>query len=350
VPGSGSTASFGGAERGCECERERAGLFPRAARASLLVTAIKRPDHREIAAVDRFINLLRLWNHLPGFRAVAETEHLPSAAKRLGVTPSALSKNLATLERNLGRPLFERRGRKLLLNDAGREVLAQVREAMRGLDDTLQAIDSEELRGPLRVISTSRVATSLFVEALPQISRIHPHLHPSIGMAPQDPEGALLCGEADIFLSESAHQRRGLHVELLGEFRNSVYCGTSHPLADRLDAPIEEILSFPFVAPPDNDKTPDGWPVHLTRKITLRADLMFTGMQVCAQGEHLAVFPDRVVAAHAPPGKILRFDFEGVPNVPVYAIRRQRLRSSDRAEHAIAAIRDVCPKASTKRG
>lgn len=295
--------------------------------------------------MDRFLNLLLIWNHLPGFRAVAETEHLPSAAKRLSVTPSALSKNLATLERNLGRSLFDRRGRKLVLNDAGREVLAQVREAMRGLDDTLQAIESAELRGPLRVISTSRVATSLFIEALPYLYRTQPRLEPWIGVTALDPEISLLCGEADLFLTESTRQRRGLHVELLGEFRNSIYAGTNHPLANRLDAPIEEILNYPFVAPPDLDPTPDGWPVHLTRRVTLRADHMFTGLQVCAQGGHLGAFPDRVVAAHAPPGKLLRFDFSGLPPVSVHAVRRGRLRSNDRADYAIAAIREVCTSA-----
>ena len=35
--------------------------------------------------MDRFRAIAQIWNWLPGFRAVAETEHLPSAAERLHV-------------------------------------------------------------------------------------------------------------------------------------------------------------------------------------------------------------------------------------------------------------------------
>ena len=40
----------------------------------------------------------RIWNWLPAFRAVAETEHLPTASDLLHVTPSALSRTIRLLE------------------------------------------------------------------------------------------------------------------------------------------------------------------------------------------------------------------------------------------------------------
>ena len=45
--------------------------------------------------------LYRVWNWLPAFRAVAETEHLPTASEMLGLTPSALSRAIKQLEDEL---------------------------------------------------------------------------------------------------------------------------------------------------------------------------------------------------------------------------------------------------------
>ncbi len=78
-----------------------------------------------------------LWNWLPAFRAVAETEHLPRAAALLGTSPPALSRTLKLLEKAVGAPLFHRTGTRLVLNDQGRRLLAHVREAMRIVDEGL---------------------------------------------------------------------------------------------------------------------------------------------------------------------------------------------------------------------
>src|SRR5215208_4314626 len=88
-----------------------------------------------------------VWAWLPAFRAVAETEHLPSAALELGVVPSSLSRAIKLLEDELGVVLFDRSGKALVLNDAGRALLSAVRDAMRIVDDSVVALASDELRG-----------------------------------------------------------------------------------------------------------------------------------------------------------------------------------------------------------
>lgn len=63
-------------------------------------------------------------NHLRYFWAVAHDGRLTRAASRLNVSQSALSLQIKTLEERLGWPLFERRGRSLVLTEAGRIALA----------------------------------------------------------------------------------------------------------------------------------------------------------------------------------------------------------------------------------
>jgi LysR family transcriptional activator of nhaA len=62
-------------------------------------------------------------HHLRYFRAVAHAQHLTQAAQALHVSPSALSVQLRQLEDRLGHALFERRGRRLVLTEAGRLAL-----------------------------------------------------------------------------------------------------------------------------------------------------------------------------------------------------------------------------------
>lgn len=64
------------------------------------------------------------------FQILSETLHFRHAAERLGLTQSAVSQQIASLERDLGTPLFERIGRRVYRTPAG-EVLA--REAVKVL-------------------------------------------------------------------------------------------------------------------------------------------------------------------------------------------------------------------------
>ena len=65
------------------------------------------------------------YKHLHYFHAIAAADSLTQAARRLNVSPSALSIQLRQLELALGHKLFERSGRRLALTEAGR--LAQER-------------------------------------------------------------------------------------------------------------------------------------------------------------------------------------------------------------------------------
>jgi DNA-binding transcriptional LysR family regulator len=105
----------------------------------------------EPASMERVRRLAQLWSWLPAFRAVAELEHLPSAAERLSTSASALSRSVKLLEEQVGVPLFMRAGRRLVLNDAGRVLLDGTRDAMRLVDDALADACGGKRVGTLRV-------------------------------------------------------------------------------------------------------------------------------------------------------------------------------------------------------
>ena len=98
--------------------------------------------------------------HLGYFRAVAHEGNLTRAAEKLGLSQSALSVQIRSLEERLGHPLFERTQRKLMLTEAGRIAL-----------DHADAISStgEELLATLKGDTTARAI--LRIGALATLSR-----------------------------------------------------------------------------------------------------------------------------------------------------------------------------------
>ena len=113
-------------------------------------------------------------HHLRLFRAVATDGTLTGAARRLNLSQSALSAQIRTLEDSLGQPLFERRGRGLVLTEAGRIALDHAEAIFR---------TAEDLTATLR--ETGRARRALRVGALATLSRNFQmqFLRPLIGRA-----------------------------------------------------------------------------------------------------------------------------------------------------------------------
>lgn len=78
--------------------------------------------------------------HLRAFRAVASTGNLTRAAEMLGVAQSAVSVQVKALEERLGHALFERRGRRMALTEAGRIALDCADRAFAAGDELVETL------------------------------------------------------------------------------------------------------------------------------------------------------------------------------------------------------------------
>jgi DNA-binding transcriptional LysR family regulator len=109
---------------------------------------------------------------LRGFRVAARHLSFTRAARELFVTQSAISREIKTLEEQLGQPLFHRVNRALQLTHAGEELY-------RAADEALALIDAaaDQLAGSgraLAVTTTTAFASLWLVPRLPQFTRLHP--------------------------------------------------------------------------------------------------------------------------------------------------------------------------------
>ncbi|CAN7653868.1 LysR family transcriptional regulator [Variovorax paradoxus] len=83
-------------------------------------------------------------NHLQSFVQSAESGSFSAAARRLGLTPAAVSKNVARLEGRLGVRLFQRSTRRLTLTEGGERFLGQIGGALATLQDAVAGLSKDD--------------------------------------------------------------------------------------------------------------------------------------------------------------------------------------------------------------
>src|SRR4051812_18817057 len=107
--------------------------------------------------------------NLESFVRSAETGGFSAGSRRLGLTPAAVSRNVAMLERNLGVRLFHRSTRELTLTDAGERLLHAIKDNLEGLQHAIAGIASEsgEPAGVLKVSMGLNFGTDFILPLLP---------------------------------------------------------------------------------------------------------------------------------------------------------------------------------------
>ncbi len=112
------------------------------------------------------------------FRTVAELGSFSAAARKLGLSPAAISKNVAELERHVGTRLIQRTTRKMSLTEAGRtyrEHIVRGLDALEGADQALDAANATPA-GTLRVSAPLTVGLTRLTQAIPAFLNRYPAL------------------------------------------------------------------------------------------------------------------------------------------------------------------------------
>jgi DNA-binding transcriptional LysR family regulator len=111
---------------------------------------------------------------LRGFRAAARHLSFTRAAQELFVTQSAISREIKTLEEQIGQPLFRRVHRALTLTPIGEELYRAAAEALTQLDAV-----TDRLLGSTRSLSvttTTALASLWLAPRLPRFNRLRPEI------------------------------------------------------------------------------------------------------------------------------------------------------------------------------
>src|SRR5207237_175654 len=101
-----------------------------------------------------------------------------AAARRLALTPAAVSRNVAKLERNLGVRLFHRSTRKLTLTEAGERFLHAIQDNLEELQASIASVatDRREPAGVLKVSLGLTFGVDYILPLLPEFFQRYPNV------------------------------------------------------------------------------------------------------------------------------------------------------------------------------
>ncbi|WP_105425468.1 LysR family transcriptional regulator [Neorhizobium tomejilense] len=118
--------------------------------------------------------------NLESFVRSAELGGFSAAARRLALTPAAVSRNVAMLERNLGARLFQRSTRRLTLTEAGERFLSEIRDHVEALQTAIAEVSSDgaEPAGVLKVSMSPHFGTGYILPLLPGFMARYPRIRP----------------------------------------------------------------------------------------------------------------------------------------------------------------------------
>jgi len=150
------------------------------------------------------------------FCAVAQSGSTVAAAQAVSLSQSATSAALQQLERALGSQLFERVGRQLVLNDAGRALLPQalgLLEQARAIEQAF-VVQGCGLPVRLRLAASTTIGSYVLPPVLAALARSHPQVAVDLQIAnTAEVAEAVLALEVDLALIEGASHWPGLEVQ-----------------------------------------------------------------------------------------------------------------------------------------
>lgn len=115
-------------------------------------------------------------NALRAFEVTGKHCHMRLAAKELGVTHGALSRQVRTLEELLGVELFKREHNRLTLTSAGVRLLKAVQEGFDLITQGALYLDPDNMTGPLLIATTPSIASNWLVRLIGEFSLKYPEV------------------------------------------------------------------------------------------------------------------------------------------------------------------------------
>jgi len=179
------------------------------------------------------------------FIAVAETQQVTRASKKLFLTQSAVSMALGELENQLGAPLFDRRGRSLLLNDRGRYLLPMAKDITFQVWNIESMLNEkrELIAGSLEIIASSTIGNYVLPYLIGTFMRLHPETRINMLVAnTKQAEKLVSQGVMDLGFVEGGIKNDMVRAVPWFEDQLVVIINPSHPLAARKSFQVPDDL------------------------------------------------------------------------------------------------------------
>lgn len=186
------------------------------------------------------------------FLEVVNTGSVADAATRLNVVPSAVSRQIARLESELGTPLFVRQSRGMVPSKAGEMLAAYARRSQ--LDAEQISLEIDALRGEaertIRIACTEGFSATFLPRAMAEFRRtVAPASFEVVVDTAAGVTQRVREAECDIGLTFSFGPEKDIHVAFSAPSPIFAIVAASHPLAQSTQVSFRDLLTYPLALP-----------------------------------------------------------------------------------------------------
>jgi DNA-binding transcriptional LysR family regulator len=186
------------------------------------------------------------------FFETAKTGSIRQAAEHIHVAPSAISRQIAKLEHELGAPLFERRSSGVRLTPAGDLLAKQLQSTVRDLMRVRGQIDELKglRRGDVTIYCIEGLIDPLLSAIIAKFNRRYPEIRFDVTVASSDRIiEAVVADDADIGIALNAPRRS--EISICGGWEEPVHAivAPSHSLSGRKSISLQELAGYPAALP-----------------------------------------------------------------------------------------------------
>jgi len=168
------------------------------------------------------------------FLTVARLGSVSAAGEALAMSQSAVSGALGDLERQFGRQLFDRVGKRLRLSELGQAVRAQAEGVLDQASQLEAAFDGRAAVGRLRIGATVTIGDHLVAPLMARFMREHPGAELTLSVANTEEIARRVANfDIDVGMVEGEVQHPDLEVLPWREDELVVFCAPDHPYAKK---------------------------------------------------------------------------------------------------------------------
>lgn len=242
------------------------------------------------------------------FLETAKHEHIGKAAKILAISPSAISHSISGLEEELGRQLFAKQGKNILLTNHGKLLYERVSKLINDVEAIKEEImsDQVELQGTYRLAATHMLCPALLTPAWIDIQGKNPKLVGELySLRSAQVLQGVSSGEYDFGICFSPQSNPSVHIKTLWEGKLVIAVRKNHPLLKlKGDAQINSVYAYPCTAAKSYQGIDncESHPIFEKFGIEPRVDLIFDNYEVAVRkillSDAWALLPEWIVSRH----------------------------------------------------
>jgi DNA-binding transcriptional LysR family regulator len=277
------------------------------------------------------------WDKLRIFHTAAESGSFTHAAEKLGMSQSAVSRQISALEDDLRLKLFIRHARGLVLTEVGEQLFRTAHRMHWELQqvETQMTESQDEPTGPLLVTTTVGFGSTWLAGRINEFLQLYPQIELEIKL--NDAELDLAMREADVAIRLHRPNQSDLIQRKLFTVHNHFYASRDYLAQNGTPASVEDldrhrIISFgepvPSYLGDINFLERLGRSEGNPRRATLKVNAVFGMMQAARAGIGIAMIPDYVAENEDQLERILT-GIE-IPNYETYFVYPPALKNSKR--------------------